>query len=133
MSLIISRKKSAKRILFAWCTRTAVWKLRKFTLTLFRQKFRESSRTKLFTRLIWKFSVRVNFSFFYSEKFTSNFICFHEKTVIYMFISKNFVKLIFFLKTYNFHWKLISRKNFKARFNFSFHDVWFHEKKCYNN
>ena len=59
----------SKFFVFPHCAMCTVWKLQKFSLTHFWQKFRESNGfTKWITKeLIWRniFLVRVNFEFFY--------------------------------------------------------------------
>ena len=76
---------------------TVLWKLWKFSLTLFWQKFRETnSFTKEITKLIWRniFSVRVNFSF--STPWFTN--CSDKPKVNHLFpnakwFDENFVKI----------------------------------------
>ena len=85
---------------------SAVWKLRKFTLTLFWQNFRESNGFTGFTNQIVDltkfFLVRVNFSFFHSTALRAN--VWH--LISHIFGVKNWPKMAQFLQFHVTNWKL---------------------------
>ena len=78
------------------------------------------------------------------RKYILTLLCFHEKTVDYWFISKNFVEVIF-QKKHFLHLKLILRKNFQAFTKnvcrsllaeiprHYMYNKWFHEKSNFYN